>query len=574
MPSIPLHLRLRGALAVPFRLRLTRMLNEFLDVARHACRETQEQTLQRLLQLNSDSRFSHEHDLRPGLSVTEFRSRIPVSDYTLIAPWIDRMTTGDHRALLGSRNRLRMYAVTSGTTARSKLIPVTDRFVEDYRRGWQHWGVQAHMEYTKLRTLKMVQVASSHRRFAVDDGTPCGNISGLVTAMQRKVVRLLYSLPAEVAHLQDPAAKRDAVVRFAISDPWVGILVTANPSTLLQMAEYAAASAESLIRDIHDGTARAVRSESDRQALRPFLRQNPRRARELEEVIREHGSLKLSACWPHLTCLGVWSGGSAGAYIPQLRQTFGDIPLRDHGLHASEGRMTIPIHANTAAGILDIESHFFEFIPIEDADATRPNVLGAHELMEGREYLILLTTSSGLYRYNILDVVRCTGFHGTTPMLEFRHKGAHISSITGEKIAESQVVEAVRQSCDDIQVQLDQYTLSPRWGEPPGYTLFVAADDMPHAVLERLAETIDRRLCERNCEYGEKRETRRLDTVEIRVVPSESWQQFTQKRLGIAGGSSEQYKHPCLLPDPHFEQLFLRQCGLANAETRTVRGGR
>jgi len=566
MPPIPLRYRIRGSIGSFFRWRLSRMRDAFLARARHACRETQERTLQRLLELNADSRFSAEHQLRPGMSVDEFRRRIPVSDYALVSPYIDQMKTGNHRALLGSRNRLRMYAVTSGTTAESKLIPVTDRFVEDYRRGWQHWGVGAHLDHAKLRVLKMVQVASSHRRFTTEDGTPCGNISGLVVAVQKKLVRWLYSVPSAVAHLTDPFVKRDAVVRFAISDPWVGILITANPSTLLQMADHAVANAESLIRDIHDGTASRVDSAQDKRALQPWLKRNPQRARALEEIVRLHGSLQLSACWPHLTCLGVWSGGSAGAYVPQLRQTFGEIPVRDHGLHASEGRMTIPVDSNTPSGILDIESHFFEFIPAEEADAVKPNVLGALELQEGGEYLILLTTSSGLYRYNIQDVVRCTGFFGTTPMLEFRHKGAHISSITGEKIAESQVVEAVRQACDDVQVRLETYTMTPRWGEPPGYTLFVSLPGSGQRAPEGLAEAADRLLRETNCEYGEKRETERLDALDIRVLPPESWLRFTESRLGAAGGSPEQYKHPCLLPDPEFEELFLRQCGLHGAK--------
>ena len=562
MSSIPLRFKLRSKVGTPFRRKLLRARQKFLDTAQQSCRKSQEKTLQSLLTLNTGSDFSKDHGLKPGLTVEEFRSRIPVSDYSFVAPYIERMKTGNHEALLGTNNRLVMYAITSGTTAQSKLIPVTDRFVRDYRRSWQTWGAGCYKDHVTQQQLFLVQVASSHRRFTTPDGTPCGNISGLVASMQKFMVRSLYTIPLEVIQLQDSVAKRDAVVRFAISDPWVGMLITANPSTVLQMAEYAEANAESLIRDIHDGTASHATLPADQKLLARRLKPRPRRAQELERIINEHGALKLSACWPHLNCLGVWSGGSAGAYIPQLRQHFGNIPVRDHGLHASEGRMTLPIDDNTASGLLEVETHFFEFIPAGEADSTDPVVLEAHELQEGHEYLILLTTSSGLYRYNIQDVVRCTGFYGATPLLEFRHKGAHISSITGEKIAESQVIEAVRGASDEMGIRLLQYTLTPHWDKPPGYTLFVCTvEDFSENILCRFARTVDARLSEGNCEYKEKRETNRLGTVNVRVLSAESWQQFTDSRLKAAGGSPEQYKHPCLLPDPKFSRLFLHLSG-------------
>ena len=160
-------------------------------------------------------------------------------------------------------------------------------------------------------------------------------------------------------------------------------------------------------------------------------------------------------------------------------------------------------------------------------------------------------------------MVRCTGFYGSTPLLEFRHKGAHISSITGEKIAESQVVEAVRTACEQHNIALQQFTLTPRWGEPPGYTLFMCpAHELSSDALTELARTADRRLAEMNCEYLEKRQTDRLDPIDVQVLPPESWQYFTEHRLNAAGGSPEQYKHPCLVPDPQFERIFLHQCGI------------
>jgi hypothetical protein len=584
MNKIPLAYRMRAAAGAFLRRRMRRARREFLAAARTSCRDSQRAVLRALLQLNHDSRFSGDRHLSAGMSVSEFRNAIPVADYELVQPYIQRVAAGEHQALLGTANRLQMFAVTSGTTSDSKLIPVTDRFLNDYRRGWQMWGIGTYSEHARLQKLNIVQISSSHRRFATTGGTPCGNISGLVAAMQSTIVRTLYTVPSAVAEIGDAEAKRYAIVRMALADPYVGMLITANPSTLLQLLDHANLHAESLIRDIRDGGLRGCEiPESVRGMLQRRLRANPSRAAVLESIVQKHGTFQPRLCWPMLGVLGVWCGGSAAAYIPRLRQQFDNVPVRDHGLHASEGRMTLPLEDNSSAGVLEVQTHFFEFIPVGESESSQPIVLEAHELEEGREYFILLTTSSGLYRYNIQDVVRCVGYFGSSPILEFRHKGAHISSITGEKIAESQVVEAVRHACNLTGLSPHIYTLTPCWGDPPGYTLYVGRvtdDPLSHRLAGKdggtgplvatagdsgereFAMALDEDLCRRNVEYGEKRQTGRLQMIRIQELSPDAWKSFTNARQSRAGGSAEQYKHPCLMPDPQFEEKFLKACGL------------
>lgn len=545
-----------------------RSKNQFLHVARTACRETQQATRQRLLRLNQDSDFSREHGVTVELSVKQFRSRLPLSDYETWRPYIQRMQTGHHAALLGPGNRLLMYAITSGTTSGSKLIPVTTEFLKDYRRGWQNWGIAVMQDHPVLKQLRMVQITSNHQRCTTADGIPCGNISGLVTAMQKPIVRRLYSIPAAVAAIDDPAAKRHAVARFAYADRWAGMLITANPGTALQLIRCASAASETLIKDIQDGTLSCEELPTGvRQQLQRHLKPDRTRAIELRRVVEDTGQLLPSRCWPAMSQLGVWTGGSAAAYLPELRNIFGNIRIRDHGLHASEGRMTIPFDDETASGILDIQTHYFEFVPVSEIDSQSPVVLEAHELQLDTDYYILMTTASGLYRYNIYDVVRCTGYYGTTPLLEFRHKGAHISSITGEKITESQVVAAVIQAAHELSLSLSQFTLTPVWGQPPAYQLYIGCSSEHDAakVGAALAAAVDAALQRLNCEYHEKRSTDRLGALSCELLPAEIWQQFTNNRLAASGGSVEQYKHPCLVPDPDFQGCFRRAAGLAAA---------
>ena len=75
------------------------------------------------------------------------------------------------------------------------------------------------------------------------------------------------------------------------------------------------------------------------------------------------------------------------AYLRGYPEFFGEKPVRDVGLIASEGRMTIPIEDGTPAGILDIRHHYFEFIPEEQADRDAPETVEAADLIEGQELL-------------------------------------------------------------------------------------------------------------------------------------------------------------------------------------------
>lgn len=545
--------RLRDFSGYFFRARVRRESRRFL-LATQDCQQTQRDVLQRLLALNAASRFSQEHGLNATLTPQEFRTRLPICDFEYFRPYIERLKVGDTQALLGPENRLLMFTLSSGTTSDSKFIPVTTQFLNDYRRGWQIWGVHTYDARPGLNHKNILQVTSDYSRYQTPAGIPCGNISGLAVAMQRPVVRFLYTIPFVVSKIDNPLAKYYMILRLALADDNVGLITTANPSTVMQLATLADVEKESLIRDIADGTLseRFAISQDVRQALqRRLSRRQPRRARQLEAIVAEYGTLQLDKVWPRLEQLAIWMGGSCGAYLPTVRQQFGDrIPIRDHGLSASEGRMTIPFDDESSDGVLEISTHYFEFVPEAEHGSPNPTILEAHELSPDHNYFILLTTSSGLYRYDICDVVRCTGFVGTTPVLRFLHKGAYISNLTGEKVSESQVVDAVRHALESNRHRVGFFTLTPVWGEPPHYQLLLETGDVPTPELaERLASATDSKLQELNCEYQEKRSTGRLGPLRVTRLQPGTWRRFAEQRQSKLGGSVEQYKHPCLIPD-------------------------
>src|SRR5207248_8335821 len=154
----------------------------------------------------------------------------------------------------------------------------------------------------------------------------------------------------------------------------------------------------------------------------------------------------------------------------------------------------------TPSGVLDVTTHYFEFLPEEEAESAQPAVLAAHELQEGRSYFILPTTAFGLYRYHIHDLVRVTGFHNRTPLVEFLSKGSHFANLTGEKLSEYHVTRAMAAVLKETDLTLTTYSLAPCWDDDtPYYGLFVERGDLADADQgQRLAARLDGRLGEEN----------------------------------------------------------------------------
>jgi hypothetical protein len=543
---------LRYAYLAELRLRLKR----FRYDARRA-RMYQHRTLLAKIRRNERSDFGRDHAFSRIDSAADFRRRLHVATYEDHHPYIERVLHGDTEALFAPGTQILMFAMTSGTTGQPKRLPITAELFREYKAGWRMWGAGVFGDHIDLLHKQTVQLTSDWQQYRAPSGVPCGQISGLAAMTRPWFSRPIFPLPPVVSQIHDPAARHYASLRFTLASDRVGMIITANPSTLVEFAHRADLEKEMLIRDIYDGSLSCDLPSELRHALaRRILRRRPERAQQLEAIVARHGELLPKHIWPELSVLAVWTGGSVNVYLSQLTALYGQTAIRDHGLSASEGRMTIPLTDGTSAGILDFYNHYFEFIPAEEHDSARPNILEGHELEVGKDYYIVLTTSGGLYRYDIQDVVRCVGFEGQAPLVEFLNKGKHFSSLTGEKLSEYQAVRAVKASFAELGLPLDTFTLAPVMEDHPRYVLLVEpaahrgrANELAHRVqvnLERVNE-----------EYAAKVSSGRLSPVRIHEVVSGTWSALRNERMG-ARGNFEEYKHPCLVGDLDFVDRVAR----------------
>src|SRR5579871_2281695 len=141
-------------------------------------RQMQEELLRSILALQTDTGFGRDHHFAEVRTVADFRRNVPVAPYEYVQPYIEKVQRGDLRALL-TDDKVHMFALTSGTTASRKFIPVTSRYLADYRRGWNFWGLRAFREHPGVKLRPIVQMSSDWREFETEAGTPCGNVTGL-----------------------------------------------------------------------------------------------------------------------------------------------------------------------------------------------------------------------------------------------------------------------------------------------------------------------------------------------------------------------------------------------------------
>ncbi len=526
-------------------------LNAYVAGAKHA-RKAQHETLLAKIRRNEASAFGHDFGFNEIRSVDDFRRRVPVADYEPHRPYIERVMRGETTAMFTADTKILMFATTSGTTNKPKLLPVTKEFYRAYRNGWQLWGTGVFRDYRSLLSQTTLQLSSDWKTSFAPSGIPIGNISGLAAETRPFYMKPSFVLPLDVIRIRDHEAKHYTALRIAMASDRVGMLVTANPSTLVEFARRADRERESLVRDIHDGTLSSdvEVNAKIRGQLQSRFKSNKRRARQLESIIDQTGTLYPKDVWPNLRVLAVWTGGSVGVYLSQLPEFYGDLPIRDHGISASEGRSSIPLRCGTQAGMLDYRSHFYEFIPEDEYGHDKPTVLEAHELTPGKNYFLLLTNDAGLYRYDICDMVRCDGYQGESPLMSFMNKGRHFSSITGEKLSEYQVVQAMKESFAALDLPSCTFTLAPTMGARPRYNLVVE----PGAHSSRsaqLATEVQTRLEKINVEYGDKCQSGRIEPIQVSEIPAGTWSAFRCER-SRERGNFEEFKHPCLTSDLEF----------------------
>ncbi len=502
----------------------------------------QNQRLQEMMERNRDTEYGREYGFARIRSFEDYRKAVPIVTYEDIRERIDRVTLGEKNVLTAEDPVL--FAQTSGTTGKPKYIPVTPTCQSG--GGMTTWLHYSRRDHPKIFRGKSLTIVSPAIEGYTEGGLPYGSTSGMIVKEMPSIVQSAYAVPYDAFEIKNYESKYYTLLRLSL-DENVTFLATANPSSILKLAEMADRHADTLIRDIQDGTLdpKIDVSGEIRRALQGWLHKNPQRARFLEQARAQRGGRLLPAdYWKEMALLGCWKGGTVGAYIKRLHEWYdpdrkGMLPTRDMGYLSSEARMSIPISDEGAGGVLTVHHNLFEFVDAQEVE-DRPDksatwgLQGISDLELGHEYFVFITTPGGLYRYDINDVIEVVGDYRGTPQVVFKRKGRGMTNLTGEKVSVNQIIDAIEMTASTVEIPVSHFRTEPDL-ESSRYVFKVeCATEYPREKWATFLKTLDHQLGELNIEYKAKRASGRLGDPILQVM-KEGWYDRGKEAL-VAGG--------------------------------------
>ena len=486
----------------------------------------QEKVLRGIVAANRASRFGEEHRFAGVTTARQFRDRVPVQDYETLRGYIDSQRQTGAPALTVEPPIF--YAQTSGSTGKPKHIPITASALR------LHVAEQALFTYLQFRVCpgafsgKALGIMGAAVEGTLDTGHHVGSVSGYLYESLPASVQSRFVLPPRISTISDYDLKYLVILRLALAARDISYLGSPNPSTFLRLLTVLNDRRDELAHSLETGSLAMLDAlEPDTRALvARRLQQDSARAAEL----RRTGPLTFASLWPGIRLITTWTGGSCGIALDKLRDLLPrEAKVMELGYQSTEFRGTIALEEETPGGLPPLHHHFFEFVEQASWDGGNPEFLTLGQLARGTRYYILVTTAAGLYRYFMNDLVEVTGLFGQTPLLRFVQKGRGVTSLTGEKLYETQVIQAVQDTARRHDVAA-AFFLCVANEELSSYTLFLE-QDAGGAAPRFFADAVDERLGELNLEYQSKRASGRLGPLTV------AW---------LTGGAAEAYKSACV----------------------------
>ncbi len=466
-----------------------KVLNEFEEKTKNFI-ENQGETLDRIIENNEGTRWGREHKFSKINNKTW--DSMPIVTYEQVEPYINRIRKGDFHAL--TYQLPEAFALTSGTSSAPKLIPLTELSIENQKKASDVWNLCWHRAYNTL--LDKLLILSGGSRHKDTEILPIKSYTDIVKEKQPFYVQKRMIFPKEAESVSDFEHRLLISAQQAfIAQPTA--IVTVNPMTILRLLnltdENRAEIRKATVKGRYIGTDINIRMINNKeQILSDMLSENP-----LDSV----------------KVIGTWLGGTQYLFVEELKKRGLNIPIRDLGFIATEGRFTIPLQDNSPSGVLNPFGNFYEFMTTD-----KKTIIPIQGLEQGKKYNIIITSENGLYRYDMQDIIEFKGFYNQAPIINFKRKDSCFSSLIGEKLHENHVVELLKK------IKAEGFLIAKT--NPPHYELNLNGNCETKQIP---TETIDNILQEINIEYHQKRENNRLQCLEIKYLNNQEFRELDKK---------------------------------------------
>jgi hypothetical protein len=538
-------------------------INEMKKASKHG-RKASVKCLREVLASSKDTVYGKEHHFDEILAaktdselIEKYQKNVPVNDYEDFRPYIERHKNGEPDILFPGKPKF--YATTSGTTKEPKWIPVTEQYYKDvYKTMNKGWFYTLLMNKPNVFHGPTVSIVGKAIEGAAPDGTVYGSVSGVMQRDIPNFMKSVYTAPLDVSHIVDYKARYYAIMRMGIERD-THLVLTANPSTLVEMQTNVNEFFDDYCNDIEHGTVsdKFPIPEKIRASMIAYTKPNPERAAELRKLKERYGTVLPKHYWPNLQIANVWFCGNTRLYYEKVRDSFPpDCVFHEFSYVSTESKAGLVLKSNTPETTVFGNKSYFEFIHESDIENANPKIYQIDELKEGQRYCMLVTNCSGLYRYNMNDLLEVCGYLNDFPLIKFIQKINGTISLTGEKLHERQFIEAVHES-EKKTGKIASFFVGFADPQKSNYKFYYEFADQNISVTEaeEFTAQIDRCLQEYNLEYKEKRSSNRVKAPDTALLGPESFERFKATCID-RGYRDGQFKLNLLMQDEKRHSMF------------------
>lgn len=423
--------------------------------------QLQMQVLRRLTSKAERTEWGREHGFASLRTYEDFAASSPVNTYEDLKLAIDRMRQGERDVLWPGQ--VRWYAKSSGTTNdKSKFIPVSQDGLRDTHYAGGRDAVAWYLgnnPHSRIFDGKALILGGSHASNYNLKNSLVGDLSAILIENINPLVNLVRVPKKETALLSDFELKRDCIAHEAIRENVTNL--SGVPSWMLSV---------------------------------------------MNRVLEITGKDNLSEVWPNLEMF--FHGGVA--FTPYREQYRKLIPSANmhymETYNASEGFFGIQDDPSDLSMSLMLDyGVFYEFIPMDELESPNPHVVPLWGVETGRNYAMLISTSSGLWRYMIGDTVRFTSTNPYKIVITGRTK--FFINAFGEELIVDNAEVGLAEACRQTGAQVLEYTAAPVFMDGEGkcrHQWLVEFAKEP-ADIALFARILDETLQHVNSDYEAKR---------------------------------------------------------------------
>ena len=495
--------------------------------------KVQEKVLYRILQKNKKTKYGIEHNFSKIKTIEEFRKQVQINSYENLKPYIELIKKGEQNIL--TKDKVLFFAVSSGTTSAQKYIPITKERTKIFKRELMLWSKNIlDKNFRGVSKGKTLYFAAAEYLGETESKIPYGNITGYHVKHLPWFIKKKVVLNVATHNIKDVDRRTKRIAEKALAEKNISQLAFAAPIEILLFLKYI--------------------QENKTELIKLVKKTNSKRGKELEELDEEN-NFEPKYIWPNIKLISCIKAKINDEYLKELYKELGqEIPTRDPGIYASEGRINLGLVKEDNAGVLVANTNFFEFEEQTTNGFEKPITI--EKIEQGKKYKVLITTPEGLYRYDIGDIIEVIGFKRKLPIVKYADRDNYIN-IVGENLSEIALLNAIHSIIKKEKLELRGFTAAPympNGKEKPRYELMVESKkEISKEQAKRILEILEEELKEHGKTYYKARnEFGRLDAPLLSILVEGSYDELDKERISRSG----QAKPMNISKDPEFRKRF------------------